>query len=148
MSQKPYPEISPLNHAYFEGNMLGELRLRRCLACAARFRFAHDLCPICWSPALGWDKAAGRGKISHFSIVHQAPSPAFAQDIPYVIALIELDENVRMMSNITGCAPEEIHIGMAVEVYFEPRGDTSIPLFRPASTGTPQNQTPPADSIT
>ena len=133
MSSKPVPEIGTLNREYFEGCALGELRLRRCLACGAKFRFAHEWCPVCWSAELGWEKASGRGRVSHFSIVHQAPSPAFEGDLPYVIALIELEEGVRMMSNITGCAPQDVHIGMAVEVRFEIRGAVAIPVFEPTS---------------
>jgi len=134
VNEKPSPEITSLNREYFEGCALGELRVRRCLACEARFRFAHEWCPVCWSGELGWVKASGRGKVSHFSIVHQAPSPAFEPDAPYVIALVELDEGVRMMSTIKGCAPHEVAIGMRVEAGFEARNGADIPIFHPAGS--------------
>ena len=104
------------------------MRLRLCRRCEARFRFARDWCPKCWSQELGWVKASGLGKVSHFSIVHQPPSDAF--ETPYVLALIELDEGVRMMSNVR-CDPELVKIGLPVKVIFEQRGDVSLPMFVP-----------------
>lgn len=131
MSEKPLPAITDLNRDYFEGCALGELRLRRCLRCDARFRFAHSWCPRCWSADLGWDRAGGQGRVSHFSIVHQAPYEAFEDDAPYVIALVDLDEGVRMMTNIIGCDPRQVYVGMDVQVHFEPRGAVTLPMFRP-----------------
>ncbi len=108
---------------------MGELRIRRCNSCQARFRFAYYLCPQCWSDRLGWEKARGRGKITHFTVVHQAPYPAFEDVAPYVLALIELDEGVRMMSNIIQCSPNEVFIGAHVAVTFESRGEVHLPMF-------------------
>lgn len=132
MSGKPAPDITDLNRDYFEGTAQGELRVRHCSACDARFRFAHTHCPSCWSTKLGWERASGEGRVSHFSVVHQAPSPAFAEGAPYVLALVELDEGVRMMSNIIGCDPARVHVGMPVVLTFEKRGTVSLPMFRPA----------------
>jgi hypothetical protein len=69
-----------------------------------------------------------------FTIVRRPVSPAFASEVPYVVALVTLDEGPQMMTNIIGCAPEEVAIGMPVEVTFEDRNETiSIPKFRPRS---------------
>jgi uncharacterized OB-fold protein len=129
MTDKPVPDVTERNRIYFEGCAKGELRLRRCLKCAARFRFAFDWCPQCWSLDLAWEKACGLGKVSHYSVVHVAPSDAF--ETPYVLALIELDEGVRMMSNVQ-CDPDEVRIGLPVKVTFEKRGEVSLPMFVPA----------------
>ncbi|MGE3690117.1 MAG: Zn-ribbon domain-containing OB-fold protein [Novosphingobium sp.] len=131
MSEKPVPEISELNREYFEGCMEGELRVRTCNACGARFRFAHALCPQCWSADMSWERVSGRATVSHFTVVHQAPVPAFQAESPYVLAMVELDEGVRMMTNIVGCDPESVIIGMKVAVGFEARGDLLIPVFAP-----------------
>ena len=72
---------------------------------------------------------AGRGTIETFTVVHQAPYESFEDRIPYVIALIELDEGVRMMSNIVGCDPGDVRIGLPVKVTFEERGRVMLPMF-------------------
>jgi len=128
---KPVPQITDMNRLYFEGCAQGELRVRRCLRCDARFRFAHEWCPNCWSAELGYEVASGRGKVTNVSVVHQAPYPAFQDVAPYVLALIQLEEGVRMMSNVIGCDPTEVVIGMPVKVTFEQRGDVSLPMFVP-----------------
>jgi uncharacterized OB-fold protein len=128
MTAKPIPKVTEMNRLYFEGCAKGELRLRRCGQCQARFRFAHEWCPKCWSLELEWVKASGLGKVSHYSIVYQPPSDAF--EAPYVLALIDLDEGVRMMSNVK-CDPEEVRIGLPVKVMFERRGEISLPVFVP-----------------
>jgi len=128
MTDKPLPEITDLNRIYFEGCAQGELRVRRCLSCNMRFRFAHEWCPHCWSPELGWEKVSGFGKVTHYTIVYMGPSDAF--ETPYVLALIELDEGVRMMSNVL-CPPEQVKIGMPVRVTFEKRQNVFMPMFVP-----------------
>jgi uncharacterized OB-fold protein len=69
-----------------------------------------------------------------FSVVHQAPSPAFAADVPYVLAVVELLEGPHVMANIVGGAPEGVRVGLPVRVVFEQRrGDVWIPQFEPAA---------------
>ena len=131
MSDKPIPEITDYNREYFEGCAAGELRIRTCSACNARFRFAHAWCPECWSADLGWETASGKAQVTHFTVVHQAPSAAFQAEAPYVLALVDLAEGVRMMTNVTGCDPQTVHVGMPVMVAFEQRGGVALPVFRP-----------------
>lgn len=140
MTDKPLPDVTDLNRLYFEGCAAGELRIRTCPACGARFRFAHAWCPACWSGEIGWMAASGRGTVGYVTVIHQAPYPAFEADTPYVLALIELEEGVRMMSNVIGCDPEAVTIGMAVEVCFVGRGPVTLPMFRPASGGTARHR--------
>jgi len=79
-----------------------------------------------------WIKLSGRGKIYSFVIFQHLYHPAFAHDIPYAVASIELEEGPRMMSNITGCKMEDIKIGMPLEVYFEEAtGEFALPKFKP-----------------
>ena len=125
----PVPDIDDVNRLYFEGTAAGELRIRRCKECAHLFRFAHAWCPECWSQDLDFVVTAGRGTIETFTVVHQAPYESFEDRIPYVIALIELDEGVRMMSNIVGCDPGDVRIGLPVKVTFEERGPVMLPMF-------------------
>lgn len=129
----PIPDIDDVNRLYFEGAAEGELRVRHCKSCGALFRFAHAWCPECWSQDLDYKASTGRGTVETFTVVHQAPYPAFEDRIPYVIALIELPEGVRMMTNIVGCPVEDVHIGMRVNVTFEARGPVVVPMFGPAA---------------
>ena len=100
--------------------------------------YPRILCTHCMSTELGWDRAAGRGTVYAFTFVHRAPTEAFRKDAPYPVAIIELEEGPRLMSNIVGAEPEDVRIGMAVEVVFEPRGEgAALPLFRPASELNP-----------
>jgi uncharacterized OB-fold protein len=83
------------------------------------------------SDRVEWVKASGRAKVLSYTIVHRPVSPAFAADIPYVVALVTLDEGPTMMTNLVGCAPEQLKIGMPVAVIFEDwTEDISIPKFR------------------
>jgi uncharacterized OB-fold protein len=131
MSAKPKPDIHALNAPFWEGTAKGELRIRHCASCGARFRFTHAWCPSCWSSVIGWEVASGRGTVATYSVVHLAPYAAFADIAPYVLALVDLEEGVRMMCNIVDCDPREVRIGMPVSVQFEDRGGTALPQFRP-----------------
>jgi uncharacterized OB-fold protein len=125
----PVPDIDDVNRLYFEGTAQGELRIRHCRSCDSLFRFAHAWCPQCWSADLDFKVASGRGRIETFTVVHQAPYPSFEDRIPYVIVLIELEEGVRIMSNIVHCDPGEVAIGSQVAVTYEERGEVMLPMF-------------------
>lgn len=135
MSTKPVPEINDLNRIFYEGTAKGELRLCRCRSCGELFRFTHPLCPKCWSNQLDHVVASGKGKVESFTIAHMPPYDAWAADVPYVIALVMLDEGVRMMANVA-IDGADIAIDMPVEVWFERRGAVAIPQFRPALQGS------------
>jgi uncharacterized OB-fold protein len=81
-----------------------------------------------------WAEASGRGIVYAFTIHHTAFHPAFKEELPYVFALIELEEGPIFGSNVVGCAPSSVVTGMPVEVTFIERGDDLLPLFRPCST--------------
>ena len=127
----PIPDITEMNREYWEGAAAGELRIRHCNQCAARFRFAYLRCPECWSPDIGWRRVSGKGTVTNFSVVHQAPYPAFHDMVPYVLALVQLDEGVRMITNVVECDPVSVRVGMRVNVTFEQRGPVALPVFKP-----------------
>jgi hypothetical protein len=84
---------------------------------------------------LGWVKAAGTGTIYTYTVVESNAPSAFIQDIPYVVAVIRLDEGVQMLSNIVGCDPEDVECDMPVEVIFEKLDDNfNLPKFKPRAT--------------
>jgi len=125
------PVQTPINQLYWEGTAKGELRVRLCNNCGARFRFVRELCPQCWSHDLGWQVASGIGTVVARAIVETAPYEAMADRVPYVLALIELAEGPTMMANVLECNPTAVSIGMPVELFFEARGDFMLPQFRP-----------------
>ena len=91
------------------------------------------MCPACGSLDYEWAKASGRGIVHTFTIVHRPTLPAFEDRIPYNVIAVRLDEGVFMVSNLVDCPPDEIRIGMPVEVEFEPLTDEiTLPKFRPA----------------
>ena len=83
----------------------------------------RHLCPVCWSDELEWVDAKGTGSVHSFTIMRRASDPAFAPRVPYVVALIDLDEGPRMMANVLGDDALDVKIGDPVEVTFEDRGD-------------------------
>ena len=116
MTAKPVPDVTDMNRVYWEGTAQGELRLLACNACGGVARFAQLWCPHCWSADLGHKVASGRGTVTNFTVVDYAPYPAFDDAVPYVLALIALEEGVTMMSNVVGIAPAEVRIGLPVRV--------------------------------
>lgn len=91
----------------------------------------RHLCPHCWSDELEWVQSPGNGEVHSFTIIRRASDPAFASRVPYVVALIELDEGVRMMANVLGDDALDVGIGDRVQLDFEDRGDGAmLPQFR------------------
>lgn len=132
MTGGPIPEVTPANRPFWDGTAIGELRIRVCKACGARFRFVSEWCPACWSTDLAWQAASGRGRVTAMTVVQMAPYESVAARVPYVLALIELPEGPTMMSNVVDCDPARVTIGMPVQVTFEQRGELRLPQFRPA----------------
>jgi uncharacterized protein len=118
------------SRAYWEGLLLGELRIQRCGACARAVFYPRALCPHCHADKLSWITASGRGTIYSYTVAHQAFG-AFAADVPFVVAIVELQEGVRMMTRIIDAPRERIAIGAAVQVTFARSAqDLALPYFR------------------
>jgi uncharacterized OB-fold protein len=108
----------------------------RCNDCNEAYFYPRPICPKCFSRNTEWFQASGKGTLHAFAIVHRGPTPAFRDVVPYVVAMIDLEEGPRMPSNLVDVTmePEQIKIGMPVEVVFEDVTDTiTLPKFRPAS---------------
>lgn len=131
-TDKPLPVITKETAPYWEGARRHELRIQRCVSCGQYQFFPRIYCSKCFSDQVEWVRASGSAKVTTFTIVRRAVSPAFGDDVPYVVALVTLAEGPTMMTNIVGCPPEEVAIGMPVEVTFEDWTDEiSIPKFKP-----------------
>ena len=132
MSEKPLPISSHESAAFWEGCRNHELRVQRCEGCG-HFAFPPaSRCPQCLASSLKWTKTSGRGKIYSFVIYHRAYHPGFEKEIPYVVALVELDEGPRLISNIIECDLQSVRCEMPVEVVFEEMAEqVTLYKFRP-----------------
>lgn len=148
---RPLPQLTPANRWYWTSGQDGTLRIQRCDDCRSYVHPPVPICPVCRSRSWTATTVSGRATVTGFTVTHQQWMPGF--EPPYVVAevVIEEDRSVRLTTNIVGCDPEEVHIGMDVLVRFEEQGEAWIPLFEPTGTtttddlvGEPQIPTPRA----
>lgn len=133
--QGPLPVKQPESDFYWEKAQAHELWLRRCNTCKRAYFYPRDFCPYCGSRDVAWMRASGRGTLHTFAIVHRAPVPAFRDHVPFVVAMVDLEEGARMPTNLVDVEPdpEHIKVGMAVEVAFaDVTDEITLPVFRPA----------------
>ena len=126
----PLPSPDALTKPFWEGCRSGRLSAMACEACGHRFLPAAPCCPRCWSDDVAMREVSGRGRVFSFVIYRRTYHPGFPA--PYVVALIELEEGPRLISNVVGCEPEEVAIDMAVRVEFKDAGEFTLPCFVPA----------------
>lgn len=128
---KPLPIIDGESKPYWEAARRHELVLPRCNNCSRFHFYPRILCPYCKHASLTWEKVSGRGTIYSFTVSRVPISPAYQDDVPYVVALVELEEGPRIMTNIVDCTPEQVKIGLPVEVCFQDVTDeVTLPQFR------------------
>jgi uncharacterized OB-fold protein len=134
---KAVPQPTPETAEYWSAAARGELRLPYCSSCQQYVCYPRGACPTCWSTDLKWTTLSGRGRLYSYLISHLA-APGFDNDVPYAIAIVELDEGPKLMSSIVGVpqTPEALLLDMPVAVEFEPRGDQMLPVFRPTGDGS------------
>ena len=112
----------------------GRLLLRHCNACGRDHYYPRPFCPKCWSEDVTWKEASGDGTLYTYSIVRVNDLPPFNERVPYVAAIVELDEGPRMMTNVEGVDFDDLEIGMPLRVAFRVISeDVTIPVFRPSS---------------
>ena len=131
----PLPVKQPESDFYWEKAHEHELWLRRCNGCERAYFYPRDFCPDCGSRDVSWMQASGRGTLHTFAIVHRAPVPAFADRVPFVVAMVDLEEGGRIPTNLVEVEPDPAHVkvGMAVEVAFlDVTEEVTLPVFRPA----------------
>ena len=130
-TEKPLPVIDHDSAPYWQAAHEGRLDIPLCGDCGKHHFYPRAICPYCHSDNLNFDTVSGRGEVHTFTIARRPAGPAFADDVPYVVALIELEEGPRMMSQIQTDDPEKVHIGAKVEVTFVKASDEiSFPYFR------------------
>jgi uncharacterized OB-fold protein len=134
--KKPLPVVTELSRPFWEACRRHELAVQRCQGCGA-FRYPPAvLCPECLGEQSEWIRVSGRGKIFSFVVFRRGYHPAFEPDLPYTVAVVELEEGARLVSNIVGCRPEQVTCDMPVEVVFEDvTPEVTLPKFRPRAAG-------------
>ena len=131
---KPIPKSDPVTAPFWESLRKEKVEVQRCEDCETYVFYPRALCPHCSSRRLKWTPVSGRGQVYTFTIVQKGPG-AFQADGPYVVALVELDEGCRLMTNLIEVEPDpaKVKIGMPVEIVYDPVTDAvTLPKFRPA----------------
>ena len=130
--KKPLPRLDEESKGFWEGCQRHELYLQRCRGCGTLRYYPRALCPHCLADDPEWVLSSGRGSVYTYTVCYQNQAAGFRDELPYVLAYVELDEGVRMLTNIVGCRPEGVHIGMRVEVSFDDvTPEVSLPKFKP-----------------
>ena len=118
---------------YWDGLKQGKFLIRHCNACGHDYFYPRPFCPACWSDDVAWKEASGRGTLYTYSVVHANDLPPFNERVPYVAAVVQLEEGPRVMTNVEGVPFDELRADMAVVVEYKPiSDDVTIPVFRPA----------------
>ena len=129
---KPLPTIEPETEEFWKAAKRHELFLQRCNACDEVIHFPRVMCYRCLSEDLGWFKSTGFGTVYSFTIIHQVAHLGFESEVPYVYAIIDLDDGARMISNVVNIDPSAVEVGMRVQVTFDDvTSEISIPKFEP-----------------
>jgi len=131
---KPLPEPTEDSRPFWDGCQRQELLIQRCKDCGHYWFPPSVLCPRCMSMDFDRVPASGKAKVYSWTIFHQLYHPGFAEDIPYNVAIVELEEGPRMHTNIVDCRNEDIRIDMPLELVFRKVDDQDwlLPRFRPA----------------
>ena len=136
MSEKPYkkwlPRIDEESRGFWEALKRHELYVQRCRSCGTTRFYPRAVCPVDLSSDVEWVRCSGRGTVYSFTVTRQNQAPGFREELPYVLAIVELAEGPRVMTNVVGCAPDAVRVGMAVEVMFEDvTAEVTLAKFRP-----------------
>jgi uncharacterized OB-fold protein len=126
---KPLPTPTPTSALFWEALKEGIVKLQKCAACNTWVFYPRNRCSNCLSDALEWQEVPGTGCLYTFTIARQPTSPHFASEVPQRLAVVELDEGVRLTTTLVNTADSEIRIGMRLRPYFDPVSD-EITLLR------------------
>jgi hypothetical protein len=129
-SERPLPVRNAFSAPFWDAAARHELALQRCDDCNTFRFYPRPMCPACHSTRATWTPCSGRGTVYSYTVVRRPLSRWFKERVPLVCAVIELVEGVRMISNVVGVAPEDVHIDLAVEVTYEDvTDDITLPMF-------------------
>jgi uncharacterized protein len=131
--RRDLPTIEDETQAFWDAARAGRLLVARCNSCAQVHHYPRPFCPTCWSNDVKLIEASGRATLYTYSTVFRNELAPFSERVPYVAAVVELEEGPRLMTNIVDCDPSELRIGMNLNVSFrELSEEVSAPIFVPA----------------
>ena len=129
---RPLPAPDPVSSEFWSAASHGRLLVQHCRACGERQFYPRAVCAACGSTP-EWEEVSGRGTVHTFTIIRQNYARPFRDELPYVVAIIELAEGPRMMGNVTGVAVEDVYVGMPVTAYIvEAEEGVGVPMWRPS----------------
>jgi hypothetical protein len=127
------PTIEDDTRPFWDAAKERQFLIRRCRACGKAHHYPRPFCPHCWSDDVEWAVASGRATLYTWSVVYANDLPPFSERVPYVAAVVDLEEGLRVMTNVVDCDPSELQIGMALTVEYRTLTDEiDVPVFRPA----------------
>jgi uncharacterized OB-fold protein len=133
MTGRPTPHPSPVTRPFWAACARHELVVQRCGDCSSAVFYPRPVCPVCGSSRLDWVPATGHGTLYSYTVARRATHRRLADRVPYVIAIVELDEGPRLTSTVVGTDPADLAIGLRLQVDFEDDETVSFPVFRVAS---------------
>jgi uncharacterized OB-fold protein len=131
-TRAPGPELTELNRPYWDALQAGRLTFQRCNGCGHGWLPARGECPNCLAGSWNWEQAAGGARLISWVVYHIAYHPSFAKRLPYIAAVVELDEGPRMISNIVGADASALKIDMALKLVVQTEGEFAVARFAPA----------------
>ena len=132
--KRPLPRRRGMAGEFYDYCKKHELRFQRCTNCSTWRHVPRDMCAKCGSFALEWAKSSGKGKLFSWTTAVQPMLPQFADLVPYSPVVIEMDEGVRLVTWLTDVPPEELRLGLPVEVVFDDvTPEVTLPKFRRAA---------------
>jgi len=130
--KKPIPAITPEMRPFFDAAKRHQLVVQRCTQCGTHRFPAREICSSCLSRAADWVPVSGAGEVFSYNVMHQIYHPGFADEVPYAVVVVKLQEGVKLNSNLVGVPPHDIRVGMPVKVVFEDINDeVTLPKFAP-----------------
>ena len=126
--------IPERSEEFFEAAKESKLLIQRCTDCGEHQFYPRAVCIHCGSDDVSWVEASGKGTVHTYTVIHQQGMPGWRDEVPYIAAVIDLEEGVRMTSNVIGCAPESVSVDMPVRVTFVDEGNLVLPRFGPVNS--------------
>ncbi|WP_395108031.1 Zn-ribbon domain-containing OB-fold protein [Actinomadura sp. SCN-SB] len=128
------PTVDDHSRPYWDGFREGRFLVARCGDCGRVHHYPRPACPFCWSEDVAPVEASGRATLYTYSTVHMNDLPPFKERLPYVAAVVDLEEGPRVMTTVVDCDPADLRIGMELAAAFqELDGDLWTAVFRPAA---------------
>lgn len=129
---RPIPKLRGEEQVYFSEAKAGRLVYQFCMDCGTNIFYPRSVCTSCMSESLEYRPSSGKGVIYSFTTLHLPGHPAFKDEVPYTVVLVTLEEGVRVLADLADCGPDEVHVDMPVEVFFEDVNEEfTVPRFRP-----------------